>query len=254
MKNYFFLLLIPLAFGCKKDITGHWHTKSNKYKNADASIDIIENNDCYFTYSLSSKSIKGEHFPDKKQIFFPSQCGELSFKYKIKNNKLYLESAIGNKLIAKRIVNKCSRFNDFKSRLKIGLVKIKKRRKFFKPEDSIENEGLNQYILINRENDSIKIEFFGRINSLDKINEITVYIDNSVSDAEIPYLNYVLVPGKEILISDLKTIIDLLNKDSKRRIFIQTLKINPNFLSTFEYINIDKIDLTSEMTLGKYFN
>ena len=254
MKKYLFFTLIPLIFGCKKDLTGHWHAKSTEYSYADGSIDILENNECYFTFSLSSKPIKGEHFPDKKHIFFPGQCGDLSFDYELINNKLYLENALGTKLIAARIDKSCSRFKDFKSKLPIDLLKIKNKRELLSPKDSIKNEFLSVSILIDSKDNKIRIEFFDRINSIDKTDTIIKYIENTHSDSEIPFINYILIPDKKLKTSELKLVIGKFNKGYQKKIFIQTLKVNPKDFSVFEYIKIDNLALKSDNSLDEIIN
>ena len=251
MKKYLFIILISLILSCKKDLTGHWHTKFIGDDSFDTSIDILKNNKCYLYYSLSSKPIKGIHFPDKKQLYIPGDCGVFMFEYELKKDKLFLTNALGSKLIAEKQDKKCSRFKDYKSILPINFLTIKNKRELLKPKDSIENEGLNEYFLINSKNDKIRLEFFDKINPVNKIDSIIKYIENTHSDSEIPFINYVLVPDKNLKISDLKFVINEFNKGHRKKIFIQTLKINPKEMSVFEYIKIDKLDLDSDNTLNQ---
>ena len=173
------------------------------------------------------------------------------FEYELKKDKLFLTNALGSKLIAEKQDKKCSRFKDYKSILPINFLTIKNKRELLKPKDSIENEGLNEYFLINSKNDKIRLEFFDKINPVNKIDSIIKYIENTHSDSEIPFINYVLVPDKNLKISDLKFVINEFNKGHRKKIFIQTLKINPKEMSVFEYIKIDKLDLDSDNTLNQ---
>jgi hypothetical protein len=256
MKKYLFFLLITITFGCKENLSGHWHAKSTEYNYVNGSIDILENNECYLTLSLSGKPIKGEHFPLKKQIFFPGQCGQFSYDYIYEKNKLLLTSHLGDQVTAERQNKYCHRFNDFKTLLNIDYLKIENKRDLYKPKDSIENDGLNKYINIDfsEESNSIRIEYLNRINPIDQIDSIIKYIENSVSNAEIPFINYVLIPDKKLKVSDLKIVINKLNEGYKKKIYTQILKIKPEKMNIFEYIKINKIQLSSDSKLFYIIN
>tara|TARA_B100000795_G_scaffold114828_1_gene85216 strand:+ start:1130 stop:1900 length:771 start_codon:yes stop_codon:yes gene_type:complete len=256
MKKLLFLILIPLIFSCEKNLSGHWHLKNLEGKPSMLSIDILKNKDCYLYSSLSGKPIKGGYYPEKKQLFFPAQCGMFHFNYEYKNNKIYLKSYLSENFIAEKQDDECDRFNDFTTLLDIDYLIIKNQRLHYKPKGSIENEGLNQYINIDysEKNKSIRIEFFNRINNVNKIDSIIKYLENSVSDSEIKFINYVLIPDKNLKASDLKLVIDTFNKGYLKRIFIQTLKIKPKKMNIFEYIKINKIELDSDNKLFYIIN
>lgn len=254
MKKYLLILIALIFYNCKKDLTGHWHAKIINDDSFNTSIDILENNNAFIYNSLTDRPLKGEHFPNNSQILFPGSCGDLSFDYYLILNTLYLENALGVKVMAERIKGNCNRTKDYKSKLDITSLKIINNRKLYDPIDSIENKRLNKYILLKSKDKNIKLEFLDEIKSVDKIDSIIEYIENSVSNAEIPFINYVLVPDKNILMSDLKLVIDSLNKGYRKKIFIQTLKTNPKDLNIFEYIKIDKLDLNSENLLSEIIN
>lgn len=252
MKKYLLLLILSFIISCKKDLTGHWHLRdleNNSYSKA--SIEILENNDCYLYFSLSSKPSKGEHFPQKNVIAIPSDCGVFMFDYKINNDKLYLTNDLGTEFIAEKQNDNCDRFKDFKTLLNINFLKIENQKDLFKPKDSIENEGLSYYFNIDYDtlNNKIRIEHFNEINSVDKIKSIIEYIENSVSEVEIPFINYVLTPDKNLKASNLKLVINKLNEGYKKKIYIQTLKIKPEKMNIFEYIKINNLDLESDNKL-----
>lgn len=249
--------MITIFFGCKDDLSGHWHVKdleNNDYSKV--SLEILENNDCYLIYSLSDKPTKGKHFPDENSFYIPSDCGVFMFDYKLKDNKLYLTNALGTEFIGEKQNDNCNRFKDYATLLNINYLKIENKRKLYQPKDIYENQGLSEYINIDfsEESNSIRIEFFNEINSIDKIASIITSIENSVSDAEIPFINYVLTPDKNLKASDLKIVINKLNEGYKKKIFIQTLKVKPEKMNIFEYIKIDKIQLNSDNKLFYIIN
>lgn len=256
MKKLLFLIFIPLFFSCKKDLSGHWHLKNLEGKPSMLSIDILKNNDCYLYSSLSGKPTKGEYYPEEKQLFFPAQCGMFHFNYEYKNNKIYLKSYLSEEFIAEKQDDECDRFNDFATLLDIDYLIIENQRQLYKPKGSIENEGLNEYINIDysEESNAIRIEYFNKINTVDKIDSIIKYIENSVSDSEIPFINYVLIPDKNLKASDLKLVIDTFNKGCLKRIFIQTLKMKPEKMNIFEFIKINEIELGSDNNLFYIIN
>lgn len=248
--------MIYLTFGCKEDLSGHWHLKSIEGKPSMLSIDILKNNECYLYFSLSARPIKGVHYPKEKQIFLPGQCGAEHFSYQQKNNTLALTNDLGSESIAEKQEDGCDRFNDFATLLDIDYLIIENQRQLYKPKDSIENEGLNEYINIDysEESNAIRIEYFNKINSIDKIDAIITHIENSVSDSEIPFINYVFIPDKNLKASNLKTVINTFNAGYKKKIFIQTLKIKPEKMNIFEYIKINEIALNSDNKLFYIIN
>ncbi len=255
MKKYVFFLMIPVFFSCKEDLSGHWHLRDlEKNISSHASLEILKNNESYIYFSLSSEPSKGEHFPNKKQIAIPSDCGIFMFDYKLKNNQLYLTNALGTNFIATRENNNCNRIKDYKSKLNIDLLKIINGRELYHPIDLIGDERLNQYILLKSKNNNIKLEFFNEINSVDKITSIITHIENTHSDAEIPFINYILTPDKNLKASDLKIVINKLNEGYKKKIFIRTLKVKPEKMNIFEFIKIDEIQLNSDNKLFNIIN
>lgn len=257
MKKYVFFLMITVSFGCKENLSGHWHLKdleNNEY--SQVSLEVLENDDCYIFYSLSGKPIKGEHFPNKNSLYIPGDCGVFMFEYKFKNNKLYLTNALGTEFIGEKQNDDCNRFKDYATLLKIDYLKIKNKRELYQPKDTYKYGGLSKYINIDfsEESNSIRIEYFNRINSIDTIDSIIAHIESSVSDAEIPFINYVLTPDKNLKASDLKIVINKLNEGYKKKIFIQTLKVKPEKMNIFEFIKIDKIQLNSDNKLFYIIN
>lgn len=256
MKKYLLLFIIPIIYNCEDGLTGHWHTRDLINNNSLINIDIVENNDCYLYFSLSKKPIKGKHFPEEKKIIFPAECGMYHFDYEYKKDKIYLKSYLGAEYIAEKQDEECDRFKDFKTLLNIDYLKIENKIALYTPKDAIENEGLNQYINIgfSDESNSIRIEYLNKLNSIDKIDSIIKYIENSVSDSEIPFINYILIPDKNLKASDLKLVISRYNKGYEKRIFTQILKIKPKKMNTFEYIKIHKIELNSDNKLSYIIN
>lgn len=197
----------------------------------------------------------GKHLPEESSLIFPGDCGMFSFKYYLESNKLLLENALGSKFIAEK-KNNCNKIDDYKTKLKIDYLKIQNKRDLYKPTSSIINEFICEYINIDysKKNNLIRIEYFNKINTIDKIDSILEYIENTHSDVEIPFINYVLTPDKNLKISNLKLVINKLNKNSKKKIFIRTLKIKPERGNLFEYLKINNIDLKSEKTLEEIIN
>ena len=130
------------------------------------------------------------------------------------------------------------------------------KREHYQPKDTYENEGLSENLNIDfsEESNSIRIEFFNEINSVDKIASIITHIENTHSDAEIPFINYILTPDKNLKASDLKKVINKLNEGYKKKIFIRTLKVKPEKMNIFEFIKIDEIQLNSDNKLFNIIN
>ncbi|MFY0604805.1 MAG: hypothetical protein JXQ93_12775 [Flavobacteriaceae bacterium] len=255
-KNIIVIGVLLIIIGCKNQIAGHWHVKTEEKNSPTFSIDIYENSNCYLTHSLNSNPVKGKHFPEEKGIFFPSDCGMFAFDYKVINGKLHLENALGIKFIAKKETKFCNRFLEYNTLLNIDYLKIEKTRGNYLPTDSIANEHLNVYINIDysKKNKSLMLEYFDKINSINKLDSIIKYIENSHSNAELPFLNFILTPDKNIKAKDLKLFINELNKENEKSIFIRTLKAQINQWRVFEYIQIEKVILEQDLLLKEIIN
>lgn len=243
------LFLVTTILSCKKDLTGHWHAeiKNSTHKN-DYAIDIEKNNDCYLTMMLGEVPTRGKHHPKENKLFFPGECGSADFNYKLIGNVLYLENALGVKLTAKKV--NCNRIQDFKSDLKIDFLKLKKLTK-----DSVYNNNLNEYINIgySKQNDILMFEAFGaygELKTLYNLDSLPYKIEESHAIAEIPFINYILTPDKNIKVNDFNTIIKKLTKSGKNKIYIRTLKdrFSTKNRDIFEHTSIKKgrFDFNSE--------
>jgi len=258
MKKYILLIILTtLIFSCKRDLSGHWHAKAkDTIRTFEFSMDINKNGNSYLISHLHYNPIKGKHTPNENTIFFPAECGVLAFKYIIITNTLYLENDLGTILTAKKTT--CNRIHDYKTKLAIDFLKLKKLKK-----DSILNDNsLNNYINIgfSKKDNTIAVETntsseIQKINSLDSL----IYkIKPNYSDEEFPFINYILTPDKNIKAKDFYKILEKLNKNGEKNIFIRTLK--DSFSSTdrdiFEFIRIKKgrFDFNSDKTLKEIIN
>ena len=227
MKKFTLILLLLSVTNCKNRITGHWHV-TEKENSSMITIDIDDHNDCFLILSLDSDIIKGKHYPENNHIFFPGECGIFAFKYKLKGDKLYLTNKLGTEFIGQKIDNECNRFKDYTSKLNIEHLKIKKKRNYFTPKDSIFNNHLKEFINIeySKNDSSLRLEHSNKIHNIFSVDSIIGYINESYSESEIPYINYILTPDSNLKVKDLKLIINKLNSKSKKRVFIRTLKPN----------------------------
>ena len=255
MKKYLNALIVLIIIGCQsKDISGHWHGTSPDFDELKVSIDIYNNNESYLIFSLDSEPIEGTHFPKENHIFFPGECGMFSFDYLLKNNKLYLESALGGKIILDRVHKNCTRIKDYSSLLNINPLTIRNQSSSFIPKDSIANSHLNQLINLDCANNrDVKIEFLNRINSIHEIDSIVSYIEDNHSKGEIPYINYIITPDQSIQMKYLKLLIHKIDPFQEKNIYIRTLKPNPVGRNIFEYISIDNIDFNFNGILKDFF-
>lgn len=251
MKKIFLIISAITLIGCQPDLTGHWHAESNDYNLTHISFDILENNDCYLTHSLNGIPTKGEHKTSERTLAIPSDCGVFWFKYELKNNKLHLTNELGTKFIAEKITKNCSRFKDFASLLNIDFLKINNTRKLYNPIDSISLESLNGFINIDysEKNDLLRLEFMSSINSIDQIDSLMEYIQESYADIDIPHINYIITPSKKLKIKDLEILIYKIDPENKKNIFVRTLKPIPNKWDVFEYIKISDIDFNLKGSL-----
>lgn len=262
IKSYLILIIFILLFySCKKDIAGHWHAIStNSVHKYGCSIDIEKNNDCFLIDELKFQLTKGKHYPEENSIFFPGECGSLSFKYKLKGNTLYLENSLGAKLTAKKEI--CHRIYDYKTELKIDFLTLNKLTK-----DTIYNlqDSDNEYINIgySKKDHTLKIETssyssYGQPKTINTLDSLFYKIAPNYLDEDIPLINYILTPDRNLKANLFNTILEKLNKSGEKKIYIRTLK--NNFTATqrdiFEYIRIKegRFSFDSEKPLFEIIN
>ena len=150
--------------------------------------------------------IIGDFLQKKNSLFFPGDCGMFAFKYHSINNKLLLENALGEKFIAERKI-KCNKIDDFKTKLSIDFLKPKNSTK-----DSVYNYlYLNEYINIGFHKKDSTLAFetstSNKLHSINTIDSLSYEIEPNYSDAEIPFINYILTPDKNIKANDFNKVI-----------------------------------------------
>jgi hypothetical protein len=246
----FFFILAALT-SCKKDLSGHWHAKMEKFE---YKLDIEKNGNCYWVNYLTDEPVKGKHIKSENRIeIYGESCGVYNFDYEIKDNIVYIKNSSNKKIILERRPN-CNKINDFTTELSIDFLKGKD---IFK--DSIMYSELNEYINIgfSKKNKTILIESWklDKLKTLNNIDSLTSKIEKNRPKQEIPYLNYILTPDKNIEGKKLNKVINTLKKSGKKKIYIRTLK--DSFSSTdrniFEYIRLSKhnFDFESDKVLNE---
>lgn len=259
MKKYIVLLILSLFIGCKKDLTGHWHVKPIIKTHFDYTFtfDISDKEKPFLIYSLMDNPITGNYLPKENSLFFPGDCGMFAFKYRLRNNKLLLESVLGEKFIAEKKID-CNLIDDFKTKLSINFLKLKNSTK-----DSVYNSlYLNEYINISFHKKDSTLTFetstSNKLHSINTIDSLSYKIEPNYSEAEVPFINYILTPDKNIKANDFNKIIQKLNKNGKKKIYIRTLKhsFTTDQRDLFEHIRIreGKFDFNSGKTLEEIIN
>lgn len=211
------------------------------------------------TNSLLYQPTKGKHYPEKKQINFPGQCGDSHFDYNFFWNTMYLENQLGAKLVAKK--TNCNRIDDYKTELSIDFLKLKTLRK-----DSINrkylHESLNENINIgyNKKTNLIAVETnrSSNVKSLYFLDSFSYKAEPNYADEDIPFISYVITPDKNIVAKDFNEVLKRLKKSGQKKIYIRTLKdsFSVKQRDIFEYIRIKEnhFNFDSEKTLQEIIN
>lgn len=255
MRKYIVLLILPIFIGCKKDLTGHWHAQMEHFEYR---IDIENNKDCYMIYSFSGEPSTGKHISSENRIeIYAQSCGAYDFNYEIKNNLIFIKNYMGKEIILEERPN-CNKIDDFKTKLSIDFLKPKNSTK-----DSVYNSlYLNEYINIGfyKKDSTLAFETStsNKLHSINTIDSLSYEIEPNYSEAEVPFINYILTPDKNIKANDFNKIIQKLNKNGKKKIYIRTLKdsFTTNQRDLFEYIKIreGRFDFNSRKTLEDIIN
>jgi len=254
MKTSFTICSFFVLIGCNQsdNTIGHWHiSRENSDSQNYITMDITADSIAYLGKNSIYKAEEGRHNRKNKTLFFPGDCGVFDFKYKLKQDQIFLESHL-EKYIGKRCgANCCNKLIDFKNTIKpdIEFPIIVKNRNNLNPIE-LENEDFLESIVVGKN----KLELAGEISKLNDIGEWIRSINNSYPKSQWKRIIFRVIADKNILLKDLKPIIDELKKHKIERILITCLKESFEAEeSMFEYIFLDKFDFESNTTLQDHF-
>lgn len=258
IKAIFFLWIIS---SCNEsiDVTGHWHIQKVKSKGTYIVMDVSGDGIAYLGKNSIYGSIEGIYNPFEKTLDFPGECGSLNFEYELSGNKILLKNYLED-YIGKRCDNNCcNKLLDFKNdiKLEINFPQIKRSRKKLKPIE-FENEERLEELLVgtskeefdNFNEDKIRIELAGKFAEIDDIGIWAEAVKIKYSEQVRDRVKFRIIADRNILLLDLKPVVDELKSNGIHRIFLTCLKEKFEIEEgMFEYIQIDEISFDEKSKL-----
>lgn len=242
------------------DPIGHWHIQTPDHSfNSYFTIDFEEDS-LILGGKYSINPYVGKYVIDEDSIYIGGECGYGYFKYKVRNDKIYLdEYLVDRELEGFRCDSNCCNIkDDFLNRsdlkVKIDLHEIIKKRKEFNPINLEDEYFINLQI-------GSPLEMYDTLGYGDyelqlndkfaPVNMIPFFVQEKLLGYKKENIHFRIFTEKSTPISRLKEIVDELKKEEiKNNIWLVCASRDENDL--FEYIYIDSLDLNREGELQDF--
>lgn len=263
------LVIIFHLFACNQaeKAVGHWHlelvdSEHEMQMTLDVSPDSIAYLDKYAVYGAN----EGKHIRSENVLFFPGDCGSGLFEYRVVGTSIHLTNDYWSFVGEKCMENCCTPLLDFKSEFKVELdlpyfdasnskTKTLDFSEFPKHMFSEIAIGKAKQSADRANSNKYAIEISGQLVEVDEIGTSAEEELEKYTEERRKVVAFRIFADKEIVLSEMKTVINELNSSEIYKIVIAAHK--ENYLSEptdFEYISVQSLNFESELTLGQYLS